>query len=188
MQSKAATPDQYIDELPEDRKEAIIKLRKVINKNLPKGFKEVMCYGMLGYVVPHSVYPPGYHCDPKQPLPFVCLASQKNHLSVYLSCLFGEPCDDGKPNEHARWFADAWAATGKRLDMGRSCIRFKRAEDLALDVLGEAIRRMPARLHVKLYEQMIASGGMRAKSSKKKKTAAKAKAKPAESGATKTTK
>lgn len=179
MQSKATTVAAYLAELPAERREAIETVRTVILKNLDRQFEEGMQYGMIGYYVPHSVYPPGYHCDPKQPLPFVCLASQKHHLSVYLSCLFGEPCDDGKPSEQARWFAEAWAATGKRLDMGRSCIRFKRAEDLALDVLGEAIRRMPARLHIKLYEQAIASGGIRARSWKQKKTTAKATTAPA---------
>ncbi|MBL7917983.1 MAG: DUF1801 domain-containing protein, partial [Bacteroidia bacterium] len=83
MQSKAATPDEYYKQLPEDRKEAMLKLRKVILKNLPKGFKEEMGYGMVGFVVPHSIYPDGYHCDPKQPLPFMGLASQKNFIAIY---------------------------------------------------------------------------------------------------------
>lgn len=86
--------------------------------------------------MPHRVYPPGYHCDPKQPLPFICLASQKNYLSLYLGCVYGP--DREKP------FREAWAKTGKKLDMGKSCIRFRRAEDLALDVIGDAVRRLPA--------------------------------------------
>ena len=82
MQSKATTIETYLDELPADRKEAMNKLRKVINKNLPKGFQECMSYGMIGYVVPHSKYPAGYHCDPKLPLPFMNIASQKNFIAV----------------------------------------------------------------------------------------------------------
>ena len=83
MQSKATTPEQYLSELPEDRKEAMLKLRNAIKENLPQGFEEVISYGMLGYVVPHSIYPSGYHCDPKLPLPFINLASQKNFIALY---------------------------------------------------------------------------------------------------------
>lgn len=156
MQSKATTVAAYLAEVPADRRASMEAVRAVILKNLDPEYEEGMQYGMIGYYVPHRIYPAGYHCDPRQPLPFVCLASQKSYMSVYLSCLFGGS-SDAEPNEHARWFADAWARTGKRLDMGKSCIRFRRAEDLALDVLGEAIRRMPAKLHIKLYEQAVAA-------------------------------
>ena len=106
-----------------------------------------MQYGMIGYYVPHRVYPPGYHCDPKQPLPFLCLASQKNYLSLYLGCVYGP--------EREKPFRAAWAKTGRKLDMGKSCLRFKKVEDLALDVIGESIRRLPARQFIEYYESVI---------------------------------
>jgi hypothetical protein len=105
-----------------------------------------MQYGMIGYYVPHRLYAPGYHCDPKQPLPFACLASQKNYMSVYL---LTDYMDGGE------WFKQAWAKTGKKLDMGKSCIRFKKLDDLALDVIGEAIKRMPAKKFIAFYESVM---------------------------------
>lgn len=111
-----------------------------------------MQYGMIGYFVPHSVYPPGYHCNPKQPLPFASLASQKNHLALYLMCLYSDP-------KQEEWFRKAWAKTGKRLDMGKSCIRFKRIDDLALKVIGDAIKRVPAKKFIKHYESILNSRG-----------------------------
>ena len=128
MQSKAKTVEEYLAALPEDRREAVQAVRKVILKNLGKGYEEGMQYGMIGYYVPHSVYPDGYHCDPKQPLPFAGLASQKNHMAIYLMCIYGI-------EEQERWFREAWARTGKKLDMGKSCVRFKKLEDLPLDCL-----------------------------------------------------
>ncbi len=92
---------------------------------------------MIGYFVPHSLFPAGYHCDPKQPLPFAGLASQKNHMSLYLMCVYGV-------GDHSKQFQQAWAKTGKGLDMGKSCIRFKKVEDLALEVIAETVRRVPA--------------------------------------------
>lgn len=148
MQSKATSVQQYLAELPADRRATIAKVRAVIRQNLDPLYEEGMQYGMIGYYLPHRVYPPGYHCDPKQPLPFVCLASQKNYLSVYLGCIYGHP-------ELDPWFRQAWADAGKKLDMGKSCLRFKKLEDLALDVLGEAIRRMPARTFIEYYETAI---------------------------------
>ena len=122
-------------------------MRAVILKNLDPTFEEGMQYGMIGYYVPHSVYPPGYHCDPKQPLPFICLASQKNYMSVYLGCVYGP--------EREKPFREAWAKTGKKLDMGKSCVRFKKVEDLALKVIGDSIRRLPARTFIEYYESVI---------------------------------
>lgn len=145
MQSKAATVKDYLASLPADRREAVEAVRRVILKNLGKGFEEGMQYGMIGYYVPHSIYPPGYHCDPKQPLPFAGLASQKHYMSVYLMCMYIAP-------EGEKRFREAWAKTGKKLDMGKSCIRFKRVDDLALDVLGEAIRRVSVKDHIEFYE------------------------------------
>jgi hypothetical protein len=147
MQSKAATVAQYLKELPADRRAAIEAVRAVIRANLDPLFEEGMQYGMIGYYVPHRVYPPGYHCDPRQPLPFICLASQKNYLSLYLGCAYGP--DREQP------FREAWARTGKKLDMGKSCIRFKKVEDLALDVIGDTIRATSARAFIEYYESVI---------------------------------
>jgi|SRR6266540_3312107 len=119
MQSKATTVLQYLKELPADRRSAIESVRAVILKNLDPVFEEGMPYGMIGYYVPHRVDPAGYHCDPKQPLPFICLASQKNYLSVYLGSAYGP--------EREKPFREAWAWTGKKLDRGKSCIRFKKS-------------------------------------------------------------
>lgn len=146
MQSKAATVKEYLASLPADRRNAIEAVRKVILANLDKDYEEGMSYGMIGYYVPHRVYPPGYHTDPKQGLPFAALASQKNYMSVYVMGLYAG-------SDHARWFQEAWAKTGKKLDAGKACIRFKKVDDLALDVLGEAIRRMPAKTYINAYEQ-----------------------------------
>jgi hypothetical protein len=148
MQSKANTVAEYLAELTPDRRAAIQAVRKVIRKNLDKNYEEGMQYGMIGYYVPHRVYPAGYHCDPKQPLPFAGLASQKNHLAIYLMCLYGD-------EQHLGWFQQAWAKSGKKLDMGKSCVRFKKLEDLPLDVIGEAIRRVPVNKFIALYESAI---------------------------------
>ncbi|MDB5344663.1 MAG: hypothetical protein JWP89_3040 [Schlesneria sp.] len=171
MQSKATTVDLYLAELPADRRTSIQAVRQVILSNLDPGYEEGMQYGMIGYYIPHSRYPSGYHCDPKQPLPFVCLASQKNHLSLYMMSVYGD-------SDLAKWFQAAWKKTGKKLDMGKSCIRFKRPEDLALDVIGEAIHRQPVAKHIEFYEKAIATNKATKRSVKKavrkatKKTAA----------------
>jgi Domain of unknown function (DU1801) len=148
MQSKVATVEEYLAELPEDRRKAIEAVRQVILKNLDKDYEEGIQYGMIGYYVPHRVYPPGYHCDPKQPLPFASLASQKNYMSLYLMCVYGE-------SNHAKWFQEAWAKTGKKLDMGKSCVRFKKLEDLPLEVIGEAIKRVPAKKYIEYCESAL---------------------------------
>src|SRR5215510_3289323 len=137
MQSKAPTVKQYLASLPPDRRSAIAAVRQVILANLDDSYEEGMQYGMIGYCVPHSVYPAGYHCDPKQPLPFAGLGSQKNHRSLYLMCSYSVP-------ENERWFCQAWTKAGKRLDMGKGCVRFKKLEDVPLGVVGEAIARVPA--------------------------------------------
>lgn len=146
MQSKATTVKAYLAELPPDRRAALEQVRKVILSNLDKDYQETMAYGMIGYSVPHTVFPPGYHCDPEQALPFAALASQKNFMAVYLMCVYGD-------TKHSDWFREAWAKTGKKLDMGKSCIRFKKVEDLALDVIGEAIKRIPAKKWVEIYQK-----------------------------------
>jgi len=171
MRSEAKTVDQYLAELPEDRREAITALRKVILKNLPKGFEEGMSYGMIGYHVPHSIYPAGYHCDPKQPLPFAGLASQKNHMAFYLMCVYSE-------RDYEKWFREAWAKSGKKLDMGKSCIRFKKLEDVPLDVVGAAIKKVPVKKWVAIYENAFKQpkGGPKKKAAAKKTPAAPRKA------------
>ncbi len=145
MQSKASTVTEYLAGLPTERRAEIDAVRKVVLKNLGKGYVERMQFGMIGFYVPHSVYPAEYHCDPKQPGGFVCLASQKNYMSLYMMGVYGD-------SELAKWFQAAWKKTGKKLDMGKSCIRFKRTEDLALDVIGEAIRRMPVETTIAMHE------------------------------------
>ena len=149
MQSKATTVEQYLASLPEDRRQAIETVRKVILANLD-GYEEGMQYGMIGYYVPHSLYPAGYHCDPSQPLCFAGLASQKNHMSLYLMCLYGA-------TEQLNWFRHEWARSGKKLDMGKACIRFRRLDDLALEVIGEVVKRMPAQKYIECSEWALAS-------------------------------
>lgn len=168
MQSRAATVDDYLAALPAERREVLGAVRKVIRDNLDEDYEEGMQYGMIGYYVPHRVYPAGYHCDPKQPLPFAGLASQKNYMSLYLMCVYGE-------TPLATWFRQAWAKTGKKLDMGKSCIRFKKLDDLAIDVIAEAVRRVPARKYVEYCEAARKSQG------KKKATSAVKKASSARS-------
>jgi hypothetical protein len=148
MQSKAKTVAEYLAELPPDRRAAIQAVRKVILDNLDPDFEEGMQYGMIGYYVPHRLYPAGYHCDPKQPLGLACLASQKNYMSLYMMSVYGD-------SEHARRFQEDWAKTGKTLDMGKSCIRFKKLEDLPLEVIGRAVARVNARKYIATCEAML---------------------------------
>lgn len=156
MQSKATTVKEYLASLPEERRKAIEAVRQVILKNLDKDYEEGMQYGMIGYYVPHKVFPAGYHCDPKQPLPFACLASQKNHMALYVMGCYGSP-------EGEKKFRDDWAKTGKKLDMGKSCIRFKKWDDLALDVIGRTIKSMPAKKYIAQYQDGLKSAGARKK-------------------------
>ena len=149
MQSSAKTADEYLAELPEDRRAAISEIRNAVLASLPKGYEETMQYGMITYVVPHSLYPAGYHCDPKQALSFVSVASQKNHMAIYLSCIYQDEGSEAR-------FRDAYAKTGKKLDMGKSCIRFKKLENLALDVVAQAISQVPVEAFVKTYETRLA--------------------------------
>ncbi len=150
VQSKAKTVKEYLAELPEDRRAAIQAVREVVLENLDGEFEEGMTYGMIGYYVPHSVYPPGYHCDPRMPLPFANLASQKNHMALYLMCIYGD-------SSLRKWFEGEWKKSGKKLDIGKSCLRFKKLEDLALNVIGEAIRRVPARKYIEVCERALSS-------------------------------
>jgi hypothetical protein len=164
MQSKAATVDEYLAELPEDRREAIEAIRKVILKNLPKGYEEGVLYGMIGCYVPHSIYPDGYHCTPTDSLPFANLASQKNHMSFYGMGIYVDEAQ-------ARWFVDEWKKTGKKLDMGKSCVRFKKLDDVPLEVVGKAIKRMPVKKYIELYEKQLKANSGGKKVSKKRSEA-----------------
>lgn len=149
MRSKAKTPKEYLDTLPEDRRQAVKELRKVILKNLPKGFSEEMNYGMLGYVVPHSLYPDGYHCDPKQPLPFMCVASQKNYVAVYHMGVSSDP-------KLLKWFTDEYAKQSKtKLDMGKSCIRFKKVDQIPFKLIGELASKIKPSEWISVYEKSV---------------------------------
>ncbi len=163
MQSKAKTVKEYLASLPEDRRKAIQALRAVILKNLDKDYEEGMQYGGICYSVPHRIYPNGYHCDPKQPLPCVGLGSQKNHISIGMMCHYFNDAEDA-------WFRAAWLKTGKKLDMGKCCVRFKKIEDVPLEVVGEAIRRMPAKKYIAIYEKLLGPERL-AKATKKAATA-----------------
>lgn len=146
MQSKATTVEAYIAELPEDRKKAIIQLRKIIKKNLPKGFQEGMGYGNIGYSVPHSKYPAGYHCDPKLPLPFMGVASQKNSINIYHMGIYANP-------KLLKWFTDEHAkVSSKKLDMGKSCIRYKNPDDIPYKLIGELVSKISADEWIAMYE------------------------------------
>ena len=149
MQSKATSPETYINELPEERKAIISKLRKTILDNLPNGFEETMGYGMLAYVVPHSRYPDGYHCDPKLPLPFINLASQKNHIGFYHMGIYSD-------SKLMNWFTTEFPkhVSGK-LDMGKSCIRFKNPNKIPFELLGELVSKMTVDDWIERYESTI---------------------------------
>jgi hypothetical protein len=139
-----ASASAYLASLPPERRQAISTLRSLIKKHLPKGYVETTQYGMICYVVPLTTYPDGYLGKPDVPLPYICLASHKNHLAVYLMSVYGDA-------KLSQWFTTAWKKTGKKLDMGKSCLRFKAVDDLALDVLGEAIGRVSVKDYVTLY-------------------------------------
>jgi len=186
MKSKATTVTAYLASLPADRRAGIEAVRTVIRRNLDKHYEESMLYGMIGYAVPHRVWPLGYHCDPSKPLMMAALSSQKNKLTVYLMSVYSD-------TKERVWFQKAWAKTGKKLDMGGCCVRFTKVEDAALDVIGEAIRRTPAKAYVERYVQTLASTG-RGPDGKKlkpadaaKKTASKPTKKPSKKSAKKTT-
>ena len=138
--------ESYIEQLPEDRKEVFEKLRQTILENLPKGFSEVISYGMIGYVVPHSIYPDGYHCDPKLPLSFLNIASQKNFISLYHMGIYADPT-------LLEWFTTEYPKYSKRkLDMGKSCIRFKKLDEIPFDLIGELVQKMTVEQWIQLYE------------------------------------
>lgn len=149
MQSSATTVSDYVASLPEDRKEVIEKLRKTINDNLPEGFQERMNYGMIGYVVPHSIYPEWYHCNPKDPLPFAGLASQKNFVAFYHMGIYADP-------KLLDWWVSEYPKYCKRkLDMGKSCIRFKWLDDVPYELIGQLMRKITAQEWIERYEKVL---------------------------------
>jgi uncharacterized protein YdhG (YjbR/CyaY superfamily) len=147
MKYEANNPEEYINQLPENRRKIISELRKTILKNLPKAFEEQMSYGMLGYVVPHTIYPEGYHCDKKLPVPFINLASQKNFIAIYHSGMYA---DENLLN----WFVTEYPNHCKRkLDMGKSCVRFKNMDDIPYELIGELCTKMTVQDWIGLYQE-----------------------------------
>ena len=149
MQSTVKTPAEYVDSLPDERKSVIENIRKTVLDNLPEGFEETMGYGMLGYVVPHSIYPSGYHCDPKMPLPFISVASQKNFIALYHMGIYADEsllnCFVAEYPKHCK----------TKLDMGKSCIRFKKMNDIPYELLGQLVAKMSVQDWISLYEKNL---------------------------------
>jgi hypothetical protein len=145
----AATPTEYINTVDETRREAFSKLRDTILENIPADFSEEMSYGHIGYVVPHTQYPSGYHCDPKLPLPFVSIAAQKNFIALYHMGVYAVP-------ELLEWFVTEYPKHSKgKLDMGKSCIRFKKASDIPYQLIGQLMQKMSVKDWVNIYEANI---------------------------------
>lgn len=145
MLIQASTIKQYLRKVPADRRKTIEALRKVILENIDAPFVEGVQDGAIGYWVPHSVYPAGYHCNPAQPLPFAGIASQKHHIGLYLFCVYSDPVQQA-------WFRAAWLKAGKKLDMGKSCVRFHTIEDVPLEVVGKLFKRVKAKKFIAQYE------------------------------------
>ena len=149
MKIKANSVQEYLDNVPEERKEHLNQLRDTVLSNLPAGFEECLNYGMLGYVVPHSKYPDGYHCDPKLPLPFINIANQKNFIALYHMDIYANPV-------LMEWFVSQYSKHCKyKLDMGKSCIRFKKVEHIPYDLIAELMQKMTPKNWIELYEKNI---------------------------------
>jgi hypothetical protein len=149
MQSKAQTVDEYLSEVHDTQREAITRLREIICKNLPSGFSEEMSYGMIGYVVPHSLYPKGYHCNPKLPLPFLSIAAQKNFIAVYHMGIYSNP-------ELLKWFTEEFPKYSKlKLDMGKGCIRFKNPGSIPIQLIGELAQKVSVQDWITTYESVF---------------------------------
>ena len=149
MQYKADSPDHYISLIPEERQEVMKKLRKVIQDNLSKGFEEGMNYNMIGYYVPHSVYPDGYHCDTKLPLPFMNIASQKHFIAVYHMGIYAN-------SELMDWFVKEYPKyCNTKLDMGKSCIRLKKMNQIPFNLFAELATKMTVKDWISLYEKNV---------------------------------
>ena len=158
VKSDAGTVQDYLDELPEDRRESMQAVRRVVLDNLPDGYEEMMLYGMIGWAIPLEVYPETYN---GHPLAYASLGNQKNYMSLYLMNVYGDEVTE-------EWFKERYAASGKKLNMGKSCVRFKRADDLPLDLIGEVISRTPAEDYIRYYEQSRAN--MKSNRRRKKKS------------------
>jgi hypothetical protein len=149
MRSSAITPKEYIESVAADKKPAMKKLRAAIRKNLPKGFAEVMDYGMMGWVIPHSLYPAGYHCDPKHPLPFIGIAAQKHFIAIYHMGIYAD-------KKLLDWFTREYAKRSKtKLDMGKSCIRFKNFDAIPYDLIGELASKMTPQEWIRIYKALL---------------------------------
>lgn len=149
MTYHVSTPAEYLEVIPEERRAAVEKLRETIVENLPEGFQETVGYGMIGYCVPHRLYPAGYHCDPKQPLPFAGIASQKHFIALYHMGLYAN-------EELLEWFVSEFPKYSKRkLDMGKSCIRFKKPDDIPFELIGQLMQKMSVEDWVTLYEAVL---------------------------------
>jgi uncharacterized protein YdhG (YjbR/CyaY superfamily) len=149
MTYEANTPEEYIAQIPEDRKLILEKLRTVIKENLPEGFQEGINYKMLGYYVPHTIYPQGYHCNPKEPLPFINLASQKNSINLYHNGIYAK-------KELHDWFVKMYPKYAKyKLDMGKSCIRFKKMNDIPYELIGQLCKKLTVNEWINIYENAI---------------------------------
>ena len=149
MKTTGATVEEILENIPEDRKEAFTNLHQTIVSNLPKGFEPGISYGMLGYVVPHHLYPAGYHCKPSEPLPFVSIASQKNSINFYHMGIYADAT-------LLNWFVAEYPKHSKqKLDMGKSCIRFKKPEHIPYELLGQLIQKMTAAQWIALYEHNL---------------------------------
>jgi len=149
MRTEGTTPEQLIANCPEERREAMEKLRQTILDNLPVGFKEGIGYGMIGYAVPHSLYPAGYHCDPKLPLPFMSFASQKNFIAFYHMGLYAD-------KELLDWFIHEFQQVSKtKLDMGKSCVRFKKPDQIPFELIGKLVSKMSPEEWISIYEKAL---------------------------------
>lgn len=148
MRIEARTPDEYVEHVPTERRAMFSRLRAAITDNLPEGFEETMSYGMIGYVVPHGVYPAGYHCDPTLPLPYMSIASQKQFIGFYHMGIYAEP-------ELLNWFVQEYNALNlRKLDMGKSCIRFKKWEEIPLELIATLVRKRTPQDWIEVYERL----------------------------------
>jgi uncharacterized protein YdhG (YjbR/CyaY superfamily) len=148
-QSKPTTPEEYIASLPDDRQTAVENIRKAINKNIPKGFEERICYGTLGWVVPHALFPAGYHCDPSKPLMLIGLASTKGHIAMHHLGLYGS-------GPLLKWFQDAWPKhSTRKLDMGKGCVRFKKPDEVPLELIGELASKLTPEAWIEIYQKAL---------------------------------
>ena len=149
MKIEANSPDEYVEKVPEERRPSFERLRETVLDNLPAGFEEVMSYGMIGYVVPHSLYPDGYHCTPALPLPFINIANQKNFIAFYHMGIYAEP-------ELLEWFLSEYKALNlRKLDMGKSCMRFKKWEEIPFELIGKLVAKRSPQDWIAVYESQL---------------------------------